>query len=64
MKATVLEEYRKIVWKEKAIPEIKSNEVLVKVTYAGICGSDQHIPGSPVFSNAAPGIESIRCYLT
>lgn len=43
MKAAVLEEYRKIVWKEKAIPEIKDDEVLLKVTYAGICGSDQHI---------------------
>jgi threonine dehydrogenase-like Zn-dependent dehydrogenase len=43
MKAAVLEEYRKIAWKEKRIPDIKNNEVLVKVRYAGICGSDQHI---------------------
>jgi 2-desacetyl-2-hydroxyethyl bacteriochlorophyllide A dehydrogenase len=43
MKAAVLEEYRKIVWKEVPEPEIAGNEVLIKVNYACICGSDQHI---------------------
>jgi threonine dehydrogenase-like Zn-dependent dehydrogenase len=43
MKAAVLERYGKIVWKDVDRPEIKENEVLVKVSYAGICGSDQHI---------------------
>ena len=43
MNAAVLTEYRKIEWKEVPIPEIGDEEVLVKVGYAGICGSDQHI---------------------
>ena len=43
MKAAVLEEYRKMVWKEVPIPEITGDEVLMKVKYACICGSDQHI---------------------
>lgn len=43
MKAAVLEKYGRIVWKDVDVPEIKGNEVLIKVSYAGICGSDQHI---------------------
>jgi threonine dehydrogenase-like Zn-dependent dehydrogenase len=43
MNAAVLEEYGKFKWKEVDIPQIKGNEVLIKVAYAGICGSDQHI---------------------
>jgi len=43
MKASVLNEYRKIEWKEVARPEISGNQILVKVKYASICGSDQHI---------------------
>ncbi|MBN1107629.1 MAG: alcohol dehydrogenase catalytic domain-containing protein [Bacteroidales bacterium] len=43
MKAAVLTEYRKVEWKEVDIPEISGNEVLVKVGYACICGSDQHV---------------------
>jgi threonine dehydrogenase-like Zn-dependent dehydrogenase len=43
MKAAVLEAYRKIVWKDVPKPEITGNEVLIKVKYACICGSDQHI---------------------
>lgn len=40
MKAQVLEEPYKFVLKEVPIPEINDDEVLVKVTYTGICGSD------------------------
>jgi 2-desacetyl-2-hydroxyethyl bacteriochlorophyllide A dehydrogenase len=41
MKAAVLEDIRKIAYKEDyPNPEIGSNEVLVKVHYCGICGSD------------------------
>ena len=29
--------------KEKAVPEVGNNEVLIKVAYAGICGTDIHI---------------------
>lgn len=43
MHAAVLQEYQKMVWEEVDIPEIEDDEVLVRVSYAGICGSDQHI---------------------
>jgi 2-desacetyl-2-hydroxyethyl bacteriochlorophyllide A dehydrogenase len=42
MKALVLEEYNKLVFKDVPDPEIKGNEVLVKVKACGICGSDVH----------------------
>ena len=43
MKAAVLTEYRKVEWKEVDVPLISGNEVLIKVGYACICGSDQHV---------------------
>ncbi len=43
MKAAVLTEYNKVEWKEVVKPECKPGEVLIKVSYACICGSDQHI---------------------
>jgi L-gulonate 5-dehydrogenase len=43
MHAAVLEEYRHFKWKKVNYPELAENEVIVKVGYAGICGSDQHI---------------------
>lgn len=43
MNAAVLTRYGKIEWKQVDIPEISGNEVLVKVGYACICGSDQHV---------------------
>jgi threonine dehydrogenase-like Zn-dependent dehydrogenase len=43
MNAAVLTEYKKVEWKTVDIPEISGNEVLVKVGYACICGSDQHV---------------------
>lgn len=43
MNAAVLTDYRKIEWKQVDIPEISGNEVLIKVSYACICGSDQHV---------------------
>jgi L-iditol 2-dehydrogenase len=42
MKALVLEEYNKLVYKDFPDPEITDNEVLVKVEAVGICGSDVH----------------------
>jgi L-iditol 2-dehydrogenase len=42
MKALVLEEYNKLVYKEVPLPEMKENEVLVRVKACGICGSDVH----------------------
>lgn len=42
MKALVLEEYKKLVYRDFPVPEINSNEVLIKVMACGICGSDIH----------------------
>lgn len=43
MKAAVLTEYNKVEWREVEKPVCKPGEVLLKVTYGCICGSDQHI---------------------
>ena len=43
MKAAVLTEYKRIEWMDVEKPECRPGEVLVKVSYACICGSDQHI---------------------
>ena len=40
MRAQVLEKPHNFVLKEVPIPEINDDEVLIKVTYCGICGSD------------------------
>ena len=46
MKAAVLETYRNFVWKEVPSPEVKDGEVLVRIKFASICGSDMHVfPG-------------------
>lgn len=42
MKALVLEEYNKLIFKDQPDPDYKDNEVLVKVKACGICGSDVH----------------------
>jgi len=42
MKALVLEEYNKFVYKEMPMPEIGEKEVLIEVKACGICGSDVH----------------------
>lgn len=42
MKALVLEEYMKLVYKDVPDPEIAADEVLVQVKACGICGSDAH----------------------
>jgi len=43
MYAAVLAKYGQFEWKEIAFPQIRSDEALIKVEYASICGSDQHI---------------------
>jgi threonine dehydrogenase-like Zn-dependent dehydrogenase len=43
MYGAVLEKYGHFDWKKVPLPEIKDNEALIRVAYAGICGSDQHI---------------------
>jgi L-iditol 2-dehydrogenase len=42
MKALILEEYNKLVYKDVPQPVIQNNEVLVQVKACGICGSDVH----------------------
>ena len=42
MKALVLEEYNKLVYKDVPDPVLHGDEVLVKVKACGICGSDVH----------------------
>lgn len=43
MKAAVLTEWKKIEYKEVPTPQVGEEECLVKVKYAGVCGSDVHI---------------------
>ncbi|MEN8201011.1 MAG: alcohol dehydrogenase catalytic domain-containing protein [Bacteroidota bacterium] len=43
MKAAVLSEYNLVEWKEVPKPECKPGEVLIRVSFGSICGSDQHI---------------------
>ena len=42
MKALVLEEYNKLVYKEVPTPDVGPDDVLVRVKACGICGSDVH----------------------
>ena len=42
MKALVLEEYNKLVYKDFPDPKLIENEVMVRVEAVGICGSDVH----------------------
>jgi 2-desacetyl-2-hydroxyethyl bacteriochlorophyllide A dehydrogenase len=43
MRAAVIRKYGKIGMEEVEEPELKDNNVLIRVKYASICGSDQHI---------------------
>jgi L-iditol 2-dehydrogenase len=42
MKALVLEEYNKLIYKDVAEPQVGPDDVLVRVKASGICGSDVH----------------------
>lgn len=42
MKALIMKEYMKLEYVDIPIPEIKANEVLVRVKAASVCGSDIH----------------------
>ena len=42
MKVAVMTDIGKMAFVERDIPVPKSNEVLVKLEYVGICGSDMH----------------------
>jgi threonine dehydrogenase-like Zn-dependent dehydrogenase len=43
MKAAVLHPYKTFTWQDAATPSCGRQQVLIKVEYAGICGSDMHI---------------------
>ena len=43
MQASVLTDYRHLEWQQVPCPDMTASQVLVKVRYAGICGSDMHI---------------------
>jgi 2-desacetyl-2-hydroxyethyl bacteriochlorophyllide A dehydrogenase len=43
MKAAVIREYGKIIMDEVEKPKLPDNNVMVRVKYTSICGSDQHI---------------------
>jgi D-arabinose 1-dehydrogenase-like Zn-dependent alcohol dehydrogenase len=42
MKAAVLESYNHFVWKDVETPKVKPGEVLVRIRFASICGTDMH----------------------
>lgn len=42
MKVAIMEDIGKMAYVEKDIPQPKADEVLVKLEYIGICGSDMH----------------------
>ena len=42
MKVAVMTDIRKIEFEERPIPVPKADEVLVKLDYVAICGSDLH----------------------
>ena len=42
MKVAVMTGIRKMEFEERPIPTPKDDEVLVKIEYVGICGSDMH----------------------
>ena len=43
MRAAQIKVYRQIGLEEVPVPKINDSQVLVKVNFASICGSDQHI---------------------
>lgn len=43
MKAAVLESYENFIWKDVPSPKVKDGEVLVRIKFASICGTDMHI---------------------
>lgn len=43
MKAAVLKEFKHIEWMDVPMPSYGDDDVLVKVSFTSICGSDQHV---------------------
>ncbi len=42
MKVAIMTDIQKMDFEERPIPQPKDDEVLVKLDYVGICGSDLH----------------------
>ena len=42
MKTAIMTDVMKLAWEERDIPAPKCDEVLVKLEYVGVCGSDLH----------------------
>ncbi len=65
MKVAIMTKARKMEWTEKKIPVPKKGEVLIKLEYVGICGSDLHfyeqgrlgnwVPDGPLVLGHEPG---------
>ena len=43
MHAAVINQYNRISWQEVPSPVVGDDDVLIRVTYASICGTDEHI---------------------
>jgi L-iditol 2-dehydrogenase len=56
MRAQIVESPGKMILKEVPIPEINDSEVLIKVKYCGICGTDQKIYSGEYASEYLPFI--------
>lgn len=61
MKAACIKEIGSIDMIETEIPEIASNEALIKVKYAGICGTDIHLVAGEHATAAYPLIPGHEC---
>ena len=51
MKAAVMTGIKKVEIQERPMPEPKDDEVLVKIEYVGVCGSDLHYYGAGRIGN-------------
>ena len=43
MKAAVIEKERSVILKDIPVPDVKENEILIRVMASGLCGTDVHI---------------------
>jgi len=65
MKALYYSSARNFTIKEVPIPKIQDDEVLLKVTYCGVCGTDAHIHEGEFISQfpLIPGHEAVGSLL-
>ncbi len=65
MKVAVMTEAKKMEWEERNIPKPGKSDLLIKLEYVGVCGSDLHfyeagrlgnwIPNGPLVLGHEPG---------